>query len=61
MDILGKVPIMEHESEEGRDLFQFHCRLHKAGPMNLERALNGASFSVEEEGDNIELYEKRRR
>jgi len=61
MDILGKVPIMDHESEEARDLYELHSRLHKAGPMNLEKGLNGVSFSVlEEEGDDIELQERRR-
>lgn len=55
MDILGKAPIMNHASEEGRDLYEFHSQLHKAGPMSLEKELNGASFCVEEEGDDIEL------
>jgi hypothetical protein len=46
---------MAHEGEEGRDLYEFHNRLHKAGPRKLEKVLNGASFSVEEESDDIEL------
>jgi hypothetical protein len=61
MDILGKVPIMEYESAEGRVLYEFHSRLHKAGPMNLEKALNRVSFSVEEKSDDIELQERRQR
>jgi len=39
MDIPGKVPIMDHESEEGRDFYEFHSQLHKAGSMNLEKGI----------------------
>jgi len=60
MDMLGKVPIMDHENEEGRDLYELHSRLHRTGPMKLERALKGVWLCVDEEGDDFELQARRK-
>ena len=43
MDLLSKVPIIKHASEEAKDLYELHSRLQEARSMNIIKVIRTSS------------------